>query len=202
MAEMTPKKVIVISLVSALVILGVGFLFSKVNGGTYIPATFFQARVAGAGAAKNIALLVGNSLANLSKIEAADKAGNSFKALELVQYEQNNSQDKQNAALALSAHLEEMARATNDITPPEARQLSVQAVTTGVSMVSRLIDYNGLLSQLFVGLNARFSGQGQPGGSPSVSDLVSRLNGDATMINDLNQQFNSLLDQFDQKFVK
>ena len=198
---MTPKKVIGISLASALVILGVGFLFTQVSGGNYIPAKFFEERIAGAGAAKNVARLVADSLANLQKIEAADKIGDFSRALELVSYEQSNRQEKQNAALVLSSDLEAMARTTNDITPSEARQLSVEAVSTGVAMVSRLIDYNGLLDQLFNALSIKFSSRGKQAPGVSVTDLISQLNTDSQTINDLNQKFNSLLDQFDQRFV-
>jgi hypothetical protein len=196
---MATKRIITISAVSAVVIIGAGFLIAQLTGPVYVPQNFFEQRVAGADASKNIARLVEDSLANLQKIETADKASDTSTALQLVTFERSNKQEKQNAAIALASSLEQMARYTETITPERARRLSVEAVTVGVSMVSHLIIYNSNLESLFEALNIKFSGQGYTG--PNVADLVQSINQESKQINVLSEKFNALLENFDSKYV-
>ena len=193
------KKIILISTISAVFIIGVGFIVNQVSGGSYIPDEFFSQRLEGARAAKHIAQLVENSLANLKKISDLNRAGNAAKALELVAYERTNTPEKHNAAVRLSGSLERMAKATENIKPASARELSVQAVSTGVALVSRIISYNNLLGLLFEALNAQLSSQSYVG--PTVKQLIESINTEAQEINQLSQRFNSLLDEFDKEFI-
>lgn len=193
------KKIISISAISAAIIIGGGIVVAQITDPAYVPQAFFEQRVAGAGAAKNVARMVSDSLANLQKIEQADKASDTATALRLVSFEITNRQEKQNAASLLAGNLEQMARSTESITPAKARQLSLEAVTTGVSMVSHIINYNTNLEALFQALNIKFSGQ-QYTGRP-VKELINLVNGEASQINDLNKKFNTLLETFDDKYV-
>ncbi len=195
----TPKKIVIISAVSAVAIIGIGFLVTAVSK-VFIPEEFFTQRIVGAGEVKNVARMVSDSLDNLQQIEAADQTGDTSRALDLVAYEQSNRQDKQNAAVRLSGSLERMARSTVDITPENARGLSVEIVSAGVAMVSRIINYNTLLDSLFEALKAKFLHTVYSG--PTVKALVERINTEASAINQLNQTFNSSLADFDRQFVK
>ena len=196
---MKTRKIIITSAVSAAVILGTGFLITQVSGEAYVPQAFFEQRVAGAGASKNIARMVADSLDNLVKIEEFDRIGNVNKALELVKYEQTNRQDKQNAAVVLAGNLEQMAKYTETITPESARRLSVEAVTSGVAMVSHLINYNTYLDALFAYLEIKFSGNLYEG--LSGQEIIAKINNEAKAINESNVRFNELLDKFDRKYI-
>ena len=197
---MNAKKIAITSAVSALVILGIGFMVIKVNAGPHIPKEFFQERIQGAGAAKNLARMVSDSLANLVKIEALDKEGNITQAINLVAYEREINKEKQAAAVLLASNLQKMAEFTKAITPIEARQASVEAVTSGVALVSNVITYNSYLDGLFEALSAKFARL--PYSGRSVKDLIANINAEARTINDLSQRFNALLADFDAQFVK
>ncbi len=194
------KRVLRNSTIAVAVIILGGFAFNYLLNAT-IPKAFFESRIAAAGAANNLAVLTNNSLANLKKIETFESANGNGQALDLLSFEVGQKQEKQNAAVLLASHLDNMAKAANQIVGNRARSLAVEAVTSGVSMVSRIVNYNSSLDQLFAAIQQKISDGNVPTGT-NIRALISSLNSDAKSINELNTQFNSTLAEFDSRYGK
>jgi hypothetical protein len=187
------RQVLIATSVIALSSLAVVF---ATRGG--VPRAFFEARIKAIGAANNIAVLTNNSLSNLRRIEEFEKNGSIDQANSLTEFEIGQKFEKQNAAVLLATHLDEMARAGNTISSAKARSLAISAVTTGVSLVSRIVSYNNALDQVFAAIQEKIlSGDT---GSVNIRALIASLNSDAKAINDLNIAFNQSLKEFDVQY--
>jgi hypothetical protein len=164
-----------------------------------VPRAFFESRLQAAGAANNLAVLINNSLANLQRIEQYENNNSNDQALELLSYEIDQKQEKQNAAVFLASSLEQMAQAAMTISSAGARGLAIEAVTSGVSMVSRIVSYNNSLDQLFTAIQSKLRNGSSPAGV-NIRTLLATLNNDGKAINDLNNSFNAALKKFDQQY--
>ncbi len=163
-----------------------------------VPRAFFEARIKAVGAANNIAVLTNNSLSNLRRIEEFEKNNSIDQANSLAEFEISQKFEKQNAAVLLATYLEEMARVGNTISSARARSLAISAVTTGVSLVSRIVSYNNALDQVFAAIQEKMIGGST--GSVNIRALIASLNSDAKAINDLNLAFNQALSAFDTQY--
>jgi hypothetical protein len=164
-----------------------------------IPASFVEGREKGAQSAAIVSTIINDSLKNLSQVSEYDRRGDLASAVFLIRAELNGTETRQQEAHALAAAMEQMARAIPGIQPPTAQQAALEAVSAQVAAVSHLITYNQYLSDLFTLLNERV--QGKPEATTEkVQRLVSRLNGESELINELNTEFNQSLAQFDEIF--
>ena len=164
-----------------------------------VPRAFLDARLQAAGASNNAALLINNSLSNLSKIERMEANNSNDQALDLVGFEISQKQEKQNAAILLAAQLQTMADAANAITSGRARGMALEAVTSGISLVSRLVAYNNSLDNLFAAIQYKIL-NGAPPAGVNLRSVIASLNADAKSINDLNTKFNALLSEIDEAY--
>jgi hypothetical protein len=185
--------------VASVLVIGVGALVVSYFVAAGIPRAFFEARVQSAGAANNLAVLINNSLANLRRIEQYQKNESYGQALELLDFELSQKSDKQNAAVLLASNLETMAKAAIEIKSSGARAVAVEAVTTGVSMVSRIVNYNASMDQLFVAIQSKLQTGTVPSGV-NIRTLLATINSDGQSINTLNNSFNDLLKGFDRGY--
>lgn len=185
------------TLISIVIIAGGAFVISYFIS-TDIPRSFFDARVQSAGAANNVAALINNSVANLKRIEEFEANQSYEQALDLVKYEIGQKQEKQNAAARLAGTLEQMANAALEISSGSARALAVDAVASGVAMVSRIVSYNAQMDQLFVVIQGKLTGGQQSAGG--IRALLASINSDASAINKLSQEFNASLETFDDRY--
>jgi hypothetical protein len=185
--------------VTSVLVIGIGALVISYLVAAGIPRAFFAARVQSAGAANNLAVLINNSLANLHRIEQYEKNGSYGQALELLDFELSQKSDKQNAAVILASSIETMAKAAIEIKSSRARGLAVEAVTTGVSMVSRIVNYNASMDQLFIAIQSKLQTGSLPAGV-NIRTLLSAINSDGQSINALNNSFNETLKEFDRGY--
>ncbi len=185
--------------VTSVLIIGVGALVISYFVAAGIPRAFFESRVQSAGAANNLAVLINNSLANLRLIEQYQKNESYVQALELLDFELSQKSDKQNAAVLLASNLETMAKAAIEIKSSGARAVAVEAVTTGVSMVSRIVNYNASMDQLFIAIQYKLQTGNTPSGT-NIRTLLTAINSDGQSINTLNNSFNDLLKEFDREY--
>lgn len=184
---------------TSVIIIGAGALIISyfMRGG--VPRAFFEARLKAAGAANNLAVLINNSLNNLHRIEQFEAGNSNDQALSLVEFEIGRKQEKQSAAVLLAGYLEDMARAGMTISSSGARGLAIEAVTSGVSMVSRIVSYNSSLDQVFSAIQEKISSGSAPTGV-NIRALLASVNNDGKAINDLNASFNETLRKFDQAY--
>jgi len=164
-----------------------------------IPKAFLESRIQTAGSANNLAVLTNNSLANLKQIETFESNNSTEQALDMISFEVGKKQEKQNAAVLLASHLDNMAKETSGIISNRARGLALEAITSGVSMVSRMISYNNSLDQLFSAIQLKITSGNPPVGT-NIRGIISSLNGDAKSINELNTKFNDALKEFDSRY--
>ncbi len=197
------KKLILTVIASAAIIAGIFMVANYVSSKSIsIPEAYYTARISATTAAARVSTLVSDSLANLSQIETLDRTNKPKDALMLVEYELGRRQQKQAATTEISTSLERMAYAAGQITPAEtAGRLAIETISTGVTMVSRVVTYNTYLDQLFTALQHKFrTGQTAPG--TTVRDLITNMNEEARAINLLGERFSKLEQEFDEAYIK
>jgi hypothetical protein len=167
-----------------------------------IPAEFSESRLRGAALAQKIVVLANASLNSLSEIADYDKQGNTSEALIAISRQLMKNRELHGEAIKLSSQLEKMARSLPEIKPARARLVATEAVTSEVTLVSRLISYNDYLAQLFEVLRAKFNDTAMAANTNGrVEELIKKINDEAAAINDLDKRFNDALVEFDRLFL-
>lgn len=166
----------------------------------YVPRAFMDARARGAKVANNIVNLSNEILKGLDTIEQYEQKGLRSKALNMISNVLSKNREMQKEAVKLSEELKNMASLINEIKPSVAREHAIEAVSSEVALVSRLINYNNFLDQLFKLLYAKLSNGSRAKGR--VRYLIDQINQEARAINDLNEQFNNAITSFDNVYTK
>ncbi len=162
-----------------------------------IPPNFLKAREEASLMAKNIVVISGKTAENINKISDFDKKGEYAEALNLISEELNNNNEARSQAVNLSVQLEIMAKNLADISPASMGQIALQAISSETALINRLITYNDYLIKLLEVLQKKILGQG--GNSGQISELIGKINEEAKVINNLDKNFNQLMDEFDKK---
>lgn len=179
--------------VIAVLVLGLfGARLWNLNG--YIPKEFIDARIQGATISQSIVNLSNQSAADLESINKLDDANNFSQAMELTVKVIQQSKDIRSQAVELSNQVSKMTQALSGINSFEARQAALEAISSRLAMISRLINYSDYLNQLLSTLQARFSGQP---GDHRVTAIIIQINGEVTAINSFNNQATQAMDRFD-----
>lgn len=179
--------------VIAVLVLGLfGARLWNLNG--YIPKEFIDARIQGATISQSIVNLSNQSAADLESINKLDDANNFSQAMELTVKVIQQSKDIRSQAVELSNQVSKMTQALSGIDSFEARQAALEAISSRLAMISRLINYSDYLNQLLNTLQARFSGQP---GDHRVTAIIIQINGEATAINSFNNQATQAMNRFD-----
>ena len=160
-----------------------------------IPLDFLKAREEASLMAKNIVVISGKTAENINKISDFDKKGEYTEALNLISEELNNNNKARSQAVNLSVQLEIMAKNLADISPASMGQIALQAISSETALINRLITYNDYLIKLLEVLQKKILGQAENNGR--ISELIGKINEEARVINDLDKNFNNLIDGFD-----
>ncbi len=166
----------------------------------YIPPVFSEARINGAGFAKNIVSLLEESVRHLQEIAAFDREGNAPEALTLISQEVIKNRNIQQEAIKLSSELEKMARAIPEVRPDSARFAATEALSSEIALVSHLLNYTAALRELFDVLRSKLNRTTAT--EEQVRSLIAGINREAEAINDLNQKFNNALQELDNAILK
>lgn len=184
---------------AALAILTAGvvrqFIFSN-----HVPEEFSEARIKGAKIAEEIIAQQAFTSRNLEQIAKYDKQKNTSEALILISTELLKNREAGQKAIQLSSQLEKMASEIISIRPSKARDVATAAVTSEVTLVSRLLTYNNYLSQLFEVLRGKF--ETGISGNGKVKDLITKINDEVGAINELDKRFHDSLAEFDSLVIK
>lgn len=196
------KRVMITIAISVAVIAAIFTLIAFLdNQSISVPQEYLNAKNEAALASAELSALVSESLKNLAQIEELDRQKNTQAALDLIELENERKQQKLDASVKLASSLEAMARISEVITPKEAGRLAVENISTGVTMVSRVVSYNNYLEQLFEALKYKLrTGKLAPG--VSVKKLLKSINEEAQAINTLSDRFTVLEKQFDETYIK
>ncbi len=162
-----------------------------------IPLEFLKAREEASLMAKNIVAISGKTAENINKISDFDKKGEYTEALNLISEELNNNNEARSQAVNLSVQLEIMAKNLANISPASMGQIALRAISSETALINRLINYNDYLIKLLEILQKKILGQG--GNNGQISELIGKINEEAKVINDLDKNFNNLIDGFDGK---
>lgn len=152
-----------------------------------IPREFLEAKGRGATVAAEIVRLSRETSSQLERISELDGAGNYADALNLVAEELNRNRMMREHTAALSRELTTMTNAVAQISGTGARATALQAVNYEVALMGKLVTYNEYLMQLLEALRKKF--EGIPSASPTVGELVGKINEEVAGINMLNDQF-------------
>ncbi len=187
-------RILVILLIVALIIFFViRFLAVEPKN---VPSDFLKARQEASSIAADIVKLSDDSVKQVDEISQLDQDKKYTEALQITSQELERNREARQKAIDLSTDLQTMAQNIAQISPQAAGQRALEAVTAETTLISRLITYNDYLSQLLDALRAKFLGKGD---GNQISDLVNKLNNEASAINDLNRKFNDAMKEFDAK---
>jgi len=160
------------------------------------PKKFLEARQEASLVAKDIIDISGRTAENIKRISDLDKNKEYTEALNLISEELNNNRLARENAINLSAKLETMAKNVSQISPAAAGQIAIQAISSETTLISRLITYNDYLIKLLEILQAKFL-EKEKNANDKIADLIEKINDEARAINDLNNNFNNLMTEFD-----
>lgn len=166
------------------------WIFSKGN----VPASFKEARLQGAVISENIVNLSNQSSDDIKKINELDQEKKFSEALNLTLKAINQSQEIRSRAVDLSNELSKMTQGLSDINSLEARQAAIEAISSDLALLSRLVNYSAYLNDLLAALQSKFSGAS---GDHKVSGIVNEINSEVNAINNFNRQAIQALDNFD-----
>ncbi|MBI5079078.1 hypothetical protein HZB06_00150 [Candidatus Wolfebacteria bacterium] len=162
-----------------------------------VPEEFLRARQGASTIADSIVFLSGESAKKIGEIAELDKERKYSDALNLISKELERNQQSREKAVELSKELEIMAKNLADISPSEAGQTALQAVSSETALISRLITYNDYLYQILGVLREKFLGKSD---GDKIQELINKINGESQAIDDLNKKFNDTMKEFDGKF--
>lgn len=198
--ENIPKKTRIISLtiVALVAVAFVGYFFSPFSTAT-VPQEFIDGRDAAAVHAQDVVSLLKETGNNLRKIQELEQQGKYKDALQIVYYEIEKNRTVTEKALALTGDLEKMAKAVPDIEPNRARETALVAISSEVMLVTTLNGYiNNDLSRLLQLLGDRLLGRS--GDIEALNRMVDAMNVKTDSINNLNNQFTQLMEEFNSKY--
>ncbi len=170
-----------------------GFEFISSQKG--IPEDFIDARIQGAIISQNIVNLSNQSASDLEAINELDKKGEFTQATEVALKAIQESREIREQAVQLSDQVSKMTSALSEIKSFEARQAALEAISSRLALISRLINYSDSLNQLLQALQAKFSGQ--RGTQNNVELIISQVNAEITAINNFDRQATQAMNRFD-----
>jgi|GEM_PF-5571701 hypothetical protein len=172
------------------------------NGAPYVPQEFKSTRAQAAQTSDQIVSEATASITNLNAISSAYNSGDYNTALNLAIEEANHNNAERSSASSLSTQLGTMANDLYQIRPESAEQVGVQAIGKEYQILENLVNYIGLTDQLLNELKIGYVSQSNATSSTAtlnknLNNTVGQLNTYAQSVNSLNQQYLSLMDQFD-----
>lgn len=177
--------------VGALLIAGLFLALSDVEPP---PEDFISARSRGAAISKDIVSFYQRSLENLKTVSELDRSGRHYDGLKIVLQELSANSETRSKAQELAAELEKMTSVMPLIKSEAARAKAIEAVAAEVNLITHLITYNEYLYRLLETLRSKFSGETQ---LTAIEELIARMNEEARTINELDNRFNVLINEFD-----
>lgn len=169
-----------------------------------VPDSFTTARLQGSVIAQDIVATVSQSNDQLTEIARYDLAGDYSAALDASARALTEAEETSRRAAELSKELETMVMDLGEIYPTEARSKAQAAILAQVQVITRLVSYNSMLTQLLEELRLKLRASMNGAASPGV-DVQKRLDGinlEIRNINVLSKEFSELMKEFDAYYGK
>lgn len=160
-----------------------------------IPSSFTEARSEASLLATDIVDILQGTADNIGLLQAEE--GDS-RELDIVLGEIRNSKTARDKAVLLAGALERMALAIPEISPDDARQTAIVAISSEAALINKMIAYSDGLNQLLVLLKNKYINNYTD--YAEINDVIDGLNSDSEQINQFNAQFNKLMENFDQYY--
>jgi hypothetical protein len=167
--------------------------------GFSVPESFAEARINGAVIADFLNKFSSDSVAVITEIEEKDRAQKYDEALNLTIQELNRVQEARVKTIELLGELEKMAASLPALPQDEAQALGMQAISTEMSLVDKLLNYNEKTRQLLDVLRMKFTSYTPENFDIQTAEITKSMNEDALAINELNRKYQSLMEEFDGK---
>jgi hypothetical protein len=187
-----------LGVIAIIAIIVVAFRFISKDGFS-VPESFAEARINGAVIADFLNEFSNNSVAIISEIEEKDQAQKYDEALNLTIQELTRVQEARVKTIELLGELEKMAASLPDLPQDEAQALGMQAISTEMSLVDKLLNYNEKTRQLLDVLRMKFTSYTPENFNAQTEEITKSMNEDALAINELNRKYQSLMEEFDGK---
>jgi hypothetical protein len=191
-----PRRIRILFIFTIIILLAYFVIQFLIADTKTIPDDFLRARQEASLIAQEIVFSSNESVSTFSEISNLDKEGKYAEALTLVSQEIERNRQAREKAIKLSVQLEIMARNISKISPASAGQIALEAITSETALISRLVTYNSYLSQLLDLLRDKFLGKSD---GDNIPELIIKINDEIQAINDLNQKFNKMMEEFDLK---
>ena len=91
-----------------------------------------------------------------------------------------------------------MALAIPEISPDDARQTAIVAISSEAALINKMIAYSDGLNRLLALLKDKYTNNNAD--YEEINNVIDALNSDSEQINQFNTQFNTLMDNFDQYY--
>ena len=164
-----------------------------------VPESFAEARINGALIADFLNDFSSKSVDTINEIEEKDNARKYDEALNLTIRELERVQEARVKTIELLGELEKMAASLPSVPQDEAQALGMQAISTEISLVDKLLNYNEKTKQLLDVLRNKFTSYTPENFDAEMEEITKAMNDDALAINELNRKYQSLMEEFDGK---
>lgn len=191
-----PRRIrrVFITVAALLVLAFLGFFFSSLLNSN-VPTIFSESRELAARHAGEIVELLKDTSASLDMVSELEKQGKEAEALNIVVAEIQKNMQAKEKALRLLSELEKMAREVPNVKPERARQTALIAISAKTAVSGKLILYSEYLAQLLDLLRERLLGRWAD--DEKINSLIADINKEIEAINNLNQESNEKLKEFD-----
>jgi len=191
-----PRTVKIIISFLAVAITAVVYLATQSQLAKAVPASFSDARMQGALISQTIVDLSNKLQGDLGQVNELDKNKKTAEALELTSKLIEQSQEIRQQAVDLSREMETMAKSLPEIKSEEARLAAVNAISSRLLLIDKLVSYSSYLTELLQTLRDRFAGSTVS--QEQVGALIEKVNAEVTAINNFNRQASASMERFDE----
>jgi len=185
-------------LLTAIIIVAIiGFIFIPQKAS--VPKNFAEARISSALLAGSLNNFASESISALNKIGEKDDSAQYEEALDLTIHELERIRLARVKTIELLGELETMASSIPMIANHQAQTTGIRAISTKITLVDRLLNYNEKTKQLLDLLRQKFTSYSPEQFNEEVVVITQSLNDEALAINELNRKYQSLMKEFDER---
>ncbi|MFA7201662.1 MAG: hypothetical protein WC099_01555 [Candidatus Paceibacterota bacterium] len=179
---------------SVIVVAFLAFIFSSLSGGG-VPDTFSTSRQAASLYAQGIVSMLDETNKNITALQKGGVFKTRSEIADMITAEIQKNKDIREKAIQLALQLEQMAKDIPNISPDDAAQTALVAISQETALIAQLLSYNNDLNQLLILAQEELVNGYR--NYVAMNDIITKVNKGAQDINDLNGRFNDGLKKFD-----
>lgn len=187
-------RLILMVLISIIVVAFLSFIFSSLSGRS-IPDTFYTSRQAASSYAQGIVSMLDETSNNITALQKGTGFKTRSDVADMITFEIQKNKDIREKAVQLALQLEQMAKDIPSISPKDAAQTALVAISQETALIGQLLSYNSDLNQLLVLAQEELMNGYR--NYTAMNEIITKVNKGAQDINALNGRFNEELKKFD-----